>query len=291
MKVANRVADKGQFFSFEFFPPKNESTWPDFMRTAERLTDLKPLFASVTYGAGGTSHKNSLEICSRISSLGVGVVAHLTCVGAQEDLIDNFIEALQEKGVEDILALGGDGCKDETTTSKRFVHASDLVEYISEKYPQTGIAVAGYPGAHPDSISLEADLKQHARKVSCGADFTITQLFFDHRIYFDYTERLCELGVESPVVPGVLPIQSLGSLKHIMSLCGAAIPGDLYCGVEKAFEKGGDEAVKSFGLDFACRQIKKLLDGGAPGVHIYTLNKAEMCEKLITSLKGDGYFI
>ncbi len=290
MKVADKVADSGQFFSFEFFPPKNEETWPRFMQTAERLADLKPLFASVTYGAGGTSHDNSLEICSRVSSIGMDVVAHLTCAGAKEESIDQFVESLTENGVEDILALGGDGRKNDETASSRFNHASDLVHYIRDRYPRTGIAVAGYPGAHPDSPSLEHDIKVHAHKMGHGADFTITQLFFDHRIYFDYIDRLRELGVSAPVLPGVLPIQSLSSLKHIMSLCGAAIPGDLYCGVEKAYEQGGDEAVKEFGLDFARKQIGSLLDGGAPGVHIYTLNKAEMCENLIRLLRQDGYF-
>ncbi|WP_027180235.1 methylenetetrahydrofolate reductase [Maridesulfovibrio bastinii] len=290
MKVANKVAEGKQFFSFEFFPPKDKSTWPGFMDTAGKLADLGPLFASVTYGAGGTSHENSLEICSRINSFGIGVVAHLTCAGAQEDSIDHFVGSLLDKGVEDFLALGGDGRKDDPTASSRFSHASDLVDYISGKFPEAGIAVAGYPGAHPDSPSIEEDLIQHSRKVACGADFTITQLFFDYRCYFDYVERLNDLGMNAPVLPGILPIQSLGSLKHIMSLCGAAIPGDIYCGAEKAFENGGDAAVKEFGLDFARKQIKNLLDGGAPGVHIYTLNKAEMCEKLITGLKQDGFF-
>lgn len=290
MKVANKLVDCGKFFSFEFFPPKDQSTWPEFMKTAERLADLEPLFASVTYGAGGTSHDNSLEICSKVNSLGIGVVAHLTCAGAQENSIDNFVSSLMKNGVEDFLALGGDGRKDDCTASSRFVHASDLVEYITGNFPEAGLAVAGYPGAHPDSKSLSEDLKLHSSKVACGADFTITQLFFDHRVYFDYVDRLSCLGMNAPVLPGILPIQSLGSLKHIMSLCGAAIPGDIYCGAEKAYEKGGDDAVKEFGLEFARQQIKNLLDGGAPGVHIYTLNKAEMCEKLINSLKDDGYF-
>lgn len=261
------------------------------MEKAQRLADLKPMFASVTYGAGGTSHDNSLEICSLLKKdMGIDILAHLTCAGASGESIDRFVEQLDSAGVSDILALGGDG-RSEGEGESRFQRAVDLVEYLDENYPSVGIGVAGYPGGHPDSPSIAQDIKWHSGKLSGGADFTMTQLFFDNRQYFDYVDRLGELGAGSPVIPGVLPIQSLGSLRRIMSLCGAAIPGDLYCGVEKAFDKGGDQAVMEFGFDFARRQIADLLEKGAPGVHIYTLNRAAMCERLIGSLREDGCFI
>ncbi|WP_027721250.1 methylenetetrahydrofolate reductase [Maridesulfovibrio zosterae] len=290
MQVAKSISESGQFFSFEFFPPKDKATWPVFMEKAQRLTDLNPLFASVTYGAGGTSHENSLEVCSAIKKdMGVNILAHLTCAGASENSIDDFVGQLSQIGVTDILALGGDGLA-ESNVKSRFFHAVDLVEYVDEKFSEVGIGVAGYPGGHPDCPSIVRDIKFHNDKLAGGADFTITQLFFDNRQFFDYTQRVAALGVERPVIPGVLPIQSLASLRRIMSLCGAAIPGDLYCGVEKAFKDGGDAAVMDFGFEFARKQIAGLLDGGAPGVHIYTLNRAAMCEKLIATLKADGYF-
>ncbi|WP_319761991.1 methylenetetrahydrofolate reductase [Maridesulfovibrio sp.] len=292
MQVAQNIDAAGQFFSFEFFPPKDKSTWPRFMERAERLAGLNPQFASVTYGAGGTSHDNSLEICSMLKKdMGIDILAHLTCVGASEQSIDGFVSSLMECGVSDILALGGDGVADaEAKERSRFQHASDLVEYVDGKFSDVGIAVAGYPGGHPESPSLIHDLEFHNAKLAKGADFTMTQLFFDNRLYFDYVERLAGLGIKRPVIPGVLPIQSLSSLRRIMSLCGAGIPGGLYCGVEKAFEKGGDEAVMEFGFNFARKQISDLLDKGVPGVHIYSLNRAAMCERLIADLKGDGYF-
>ena len=290
MQVARNIEESGQFFSFEFFPPRDKATWPVFMEKAQRLADLEPMFASVTYGAGGTSHDNSLDICGALKrDMGIDILAHLTCVGASEGSIDQFIDQLGEAGVSDILALGGDGVADEKSES-RFFHAVDLVEYVDEKYADVGIGVAGYPGGHPESPSIVQDLEWHSGKISKGADFTMTQLFFDNRQYFDYVDRLAELGASNPVIPGVMPIQSLASLRRIMSLCGAAIPGDLYCGVEKAFNEGGDEAVMEFGFQFARRQIAGLLDNGAPGVHIYTLNRAVMCERLIGNLKQDGYF-
>ncbi|WP_432735226.1 methylenetetrahydrofolate reductase [Maridesulfovibrio sp. FT414] len=290
MQVARNIKKSGQFFSFEFFPPKDKATWPAFMEKAGRLAELGPLFSSVTYGAGGTSHDNSLEICGVLKKdLGIDILAHLTCVGASEDSIDRFIGNLAESGVTDILALGGDGIADGNAQS-RFAHASDLVEYVDSRFSDVGIGVAGYPGGHPDSPSIAQDLNWHSGKISRGADFTMTQLFFDNRQYFDYVDRLAELGCAAPVIPGVLPIQSLSSLRRIMSLCGAAIPGDLYCGVEKAFNDGGDEAVMEFGFEFARRQIAGLLDKGAPGVHIYTLNRASMCERLVGNLRQDGYF-
>lgn len=290
MQVARNIKESGQFFSFEFFPPKDKATWPVFMEKAQRLADLDPMFASVTYGAGGTSHENSLEICGALKrEMGIDILAHLTCVGASEESIDRFLNQLADAGVSDILALGGDGVADGKGES-RFYRAVDLVEYVNGKYSEVGIGVAGYPGGHPDSPSIVQDLEWHNGKISKGADFTMTQLFFDNRQYFDYVDRLAELGSNSPVIPGVLPIQSLASLRRIMSLCGAAIPGDLYCGVEKAFNEGGDEAVMEFGFQFARRQIAGLLDKGASGVHIYTLNRAAMCERLVGDLKQDGYF-
>ncbi|OEU67685.1 MAG: methylenetetrahydrofolate reductase [NAD(P)H] [Desulfovibrio sp. S3730MH75] len=292
MNVASNIKGSSQFFSFEFFPPKNMDAWDTFMGKAERLTALNPLFASVTYGAGGSSHDNSLDVCKAIKDgMGVDILAHLTCVGASEESINDYVRKLREVGVSDILALGGDGKKDEGQSESRFFHAVDLVEYVEDKYSDVGIAVAGYPGGHPESPTLAKDIKFHCAKLSKGSDFTITQLFFDNRQYFDYVDRLVEYGFEQPVIPGVLPIQSLGSLRRIMSLCGASIPGDLYCGVEKAFEDGGDEAVMEYGFTFARNQIAGLLNGGAPGVHIYTLNRAAMCERLIGDLKSDGYFI
>ncbi|SDK94652.1 5,10-methylenetetrahydrofolate reductase (NAD(P)) [Maridesulfovibrio ferrireducens] len=292
MNVASSIKESNQFFSFEFFPPKEKQAWGNFTEKAERLANLKPLFASVTYGAGGSSHDNSLDVCGVIKKeMGVDILAHLTCVGASETSIDDFVGRLNDAGVSDILALGGDGRKDDVNNESRFFHAADLVEYVDDKFSDVGIAVAGYPGGHPDASTIAQDIRYHCDKLSRGSDFTITQLFFDNRQYFDYVSRLEISGFEQPVIPGVLPIQSLGSLRRIMGLCGASIPGDLYCGVEKAFEAGGDKAVMEFGFNFAQQQIAGLLDGGAPGVHIYTLNRASMCERLIGSLKSDGYFI
>jgi len=291
MNVASSIKKAGQFFSFEFFPPKEKKVWDNFMGKAERLADLKPLFASVTYGAGGSSHENSLDACEAIKKeLGVEILAHLTCVGASENSIDDFISRLKNVGVSDILALGGDGRSDDVDSGSRFLRAADLVEYVENNFSDMGIAVAGYPSGHPDAPTIAQDIHYHCAKLSQGAEFTITQLFFDNRQYFDYVDRVEAMGFNQPVIPGVLPIQSLGSLRRIMSLCGASIPGDLYCGVEKAFKEGGDEAVMEFGFNFARNQIAGLLENGAPGVHIYTLNRAAMCERLIGSLKSDGYF-
>ncbi|WP_291326044.1 methylenetetrahydrofolate reductase [Desulfovibrio sp. UCD-KL4C] len=291
MNVASSIKESGQFFSFEFFPPKEKGAWDNFMGKAERLAALEPLFASVTYGAGGSSHDNSLAVCEAINKeMGIDILAHLTCVGASENSIDDFVGRLSEVGVSDILALGGDGRSDDVNDESRFYRAADLVEYVGSKFSDMGIAVAGYPGGHPDSPTIAQDISYHCEKLSKGSDFTITQLFFDNRQYFDYVDRVEALEFNQPVIPGVLPIQSLGSLRRIMSLCGASIPGDLYCGVEKAFKEGGDEAVMEFGFNFAQNQIVGLLKGGAPGVHIYTLNRVAMCERLIGSLKSDGYF-
>ena len=148
-----------------------------------------------------------------------------------------------------------------------------------------GIAVAGYPGPHPESPSLSSDRQYTLQKVQAGADFVVTQLFFDVREYFDLVKYLRMHDVHTPVVPGILPVQSLESIRRVLSLCGANIPGKLYLALEDAQEKGGVEAVREVGMRYAVRQMRRLLDGGAPGIHLYTLNRAELCLRLAEEMR------
>lgn len=290
MRIIDKIeAHKGKFLSLEFFPPKDPDTWPGFMKTAGRLAELDPLFVSVTYGAGGTTQNNTLEIVSRIrGDLGLIPMAHLTCVGAEEQSILEFVDALKEADVHDVLALRGDPPRDQpdfTFQGKRFQHATDLVELLRDKRPEMGVAATAYPEPHPESPSVKKDLEISLLKQKCGAQLLVTQLFFDNRLYFDMVGRLQDMGLVIPVLPGVLPLLSLKSAKFILSLCGAAIPGKLLASLEKAHEEGGDEAVFEMGLDHAARQAQELLDGGAPGVHLYTLNRAEPCLRIGSRLK------
>lgn len=284
MNIRDRIAASTRpFYSLEFFPPKERENWPGFFATVERLKALDPLFASVTYGAGGSTQDNTLEITSHLKNvMGLEPMAHLTCVGATRRRIADYLRRLREVNVDNVLALRGDPPKGQTIdqATAEFCYAGDLVRFTRAEQPGMGVGVAGYPAAHPESPSFASDLRHTVNKVNAGADFIVTQLFFDVREYFNFVERLRAMGVDKPVLPGILPIQSLESVQRILSLCGANIPGKLYLELEAANGKGGADAVKEAGIAFAQRQIRSLLDGGAPGIHLYTLNRAETCLRI-----------
>ena len=270
------------FYSLEFFPPSDTAQLPDFYATVDRLRALNPLFASVTYGAGGARQQNTLAVTAELARRGITAMAHLTCVGAEPQSIAAFLRDLQASGVNNVLALRGDPPADKPWdwNKAHFRHASDLVAFAREQQPGLGIGVAAYPAPHPESPSFAEDRRCTAEKMRAGADFALTQLFFDAREYEDLVSHLRGQGITTPVIPGILPIQSFDSLRRVLSLCGANIPGKLYLALEKANNDGGAEAVRQVGLDYAVRQIRSLLDAGAPGIHLYTLNKADMCLRL-----------
>jgi methylenetetrahydrofolate reductase (NADPH) len=222
------------------------------------------------------------------SDHGVEPIVHLTSVGASAAKLDSFLASLRDAGIENILALRGDpprGQADFDFDSQEFKHATDVIEFIGRKYPQMCVGGAAYPEPHPESPTIQSDLDMVNLKVQKGAQFLVTQLFFDNRLYFDYVDRLRSMGANVPVIPGVLPIMSLRSAKFILGLCGAAIPGKFLSALEKANEEGGDEAVYALGMEYAIRQAQELIDGGAPGVHLYTLNRAEACLEIGKNLK------
>ncbi|MUM77015.1 methylenetetrahydrofolate reductase [NAD(P)H] [Pseudodesulfovibrio sp. F-1] len=289
MHVCDLIEKHSPFLSLEFFPPKEKDAWPGFFEVVEKLKELGPLFASVTYGAGGGTQDNTLEIATRMKrDHGIEPIVHLTSVGASAEKLDAFLASLTAAGIENVLALRGDpprGQEDFDFESQEFRHATDVIEFIRQRYPNICVGGAAYPEPHPESPSIQSDLDMVQLKVAKGAKFLVTQLFFDNRLYFDYVARLRAMGANVPVVPGVLPIMSLRSAKFILGLCGAAIPGKFLSALEKANEEGGDEAVYALGIDYAVRQAQQLIDGGAPGVHLYTLNRAEACLEIGKNLK------
>lgn len=288
MKIIDSMQPGKRHLSLEFFPPKDPAEWPGFLKVAERLAVTNPLFVSVTYGAGGGSQDSTLEISGKLKNeIGLEPMAHLTCVGADATSIEEFLGGLQEREVHNVLALRGDPPKGMTQfvpENEEFRHASDLAAFITQKAPNMGVAVAGYPEAHPQSQSIAEDLEWTRHKMEY-ADLCVTQLFFDNRAYFDFKARLAGMGVNKPLIPGVLPILSLGSIRRILSLCGANIPGNFYLELEEANEKGGAKAVRELGVQSAIKQCRNLLEGGAPGVHLYTLNQAEACLEIADALQ------
>ena len=289
MRIIDRIIPGKQFLSLEFFPPKNTSDWPAFFRVVDKLRALQPLFVSVTYGAGGSTSDNTLAMVTRMKQeFSLEPMAHLTCVGADEKNILDFIDHLAAAGVDNILALRGDPPQDPSVVlpeSKDFIFASDLVSFVRKHYPSLGIGVAGYPEGHPEAVSIEKDLEFLKGKVDNGGDFVVTQLFFDNDYYWDFVQRARELGIEKPIVPGVMPIFSLKVIQKVVQLCGATIPAQLLRELEEADQQGGADAVLALGIRHARSQILGLLKGGAPGVHLYTLNRDDACLELL-----DGIF-
>jgi len=284
MNIARQIASgTGPFYSLEFFPPKEEKDWPAFLATVDQLRALRPLFASVTYGAGGSTQNATLALAGKLREMSLETMVHLTCVGADTSKIAAFLRDLRAAGVENVLALRGDPPHGQVVDWDKapFRHAVDLVRFVREQEPLMGIAVAGYPAAHPESATFSADREHICEKIRAGADLVITQLFFDVREYEDLVRHVRAQGITIPIIPGVLPIQSLESVRRILSLCGANIPGKFYLELEAAQERGGTDAVKEAGIAFAVRQIRRLLEFGAPGIHLYTLNKASTCLRIV----------
>lgn len=279
MKIIEGIRSQQPFISLEYFPPKEREDWPAFFQVVSRLARLNPLFASVTYGAGGSTQDATLEIVSRMQQEhGLETMAHLTCVGAQPDRLRCFLDDLSAAGVSNVLALRGDPPKEmppEGITESPLHFASDLVSFVRESHPAMGIAVAAYPEVHPEAGTAETDLGYLKLKLDLGGEFAITQLFFDNAHYFNFVARARGRGITKPIIPGILPVVSLKVIKRIVSLCGASLPADFMAELEEADRSGGAAAVQRVGIAHARRQAQGLLSGGAPGVHLYTLNRAE----------------
>jgi methylenetetrahydrofolate reductase (NADPH) len=289
VRIVDLISGHGQFLSLEFFPPKELADWSGFFKVVDRLRSIDPLFVSVTYGAGGSTQDHTLEIVTRLKKeFDLEPMAHLTCVGASCSGIGEFLDSLADAGIDNVLALRGDPPKDRELPppeSRDFVYASDLVPFIRGRHPRMGIGVAGYPEGHPEANSTEKDLEYLKLKLEQGGEFVVTQLFFDNDYYWNFVRRARELGITKPLIPGILPIFNLKVLQRIVSLCGACIPEPLMRSLEQANERGGAEAVQALGIEHARKQIQGLLDNGAPGVHLYTLNKDEACLELVSGLK------
>ncbi|HDQ41511.1 MAG TPA: methylenetetrahydrofolate reductase [NAD(P)H] [Desulfonatronum sp.] len=286
MKISDllRKAERSRL-SLEFFPPKDKALWPRFFDTVQELRSLDPLFVSVTYGAGGSTQSSTLEIVTRLKrDYALEPMAHLTCVGASAAGLKAFLDDLTQADVQNVMALRGDPPKGETTftpSDEGFRHACNLVEFIRKGYPDMGIGVAGYPEGHPEAVSLEQDLLFLKHKLDLGGEFAVTQLFFDNQRYWDFVARAREIGITKPILPGIMPIFSLKVIQRITSLCGARLPGPFLARLEQADVQGGDEAVQKVGMAQAAAQIRDLLDKGVPGVHLYTMNRADGCLRIM----------
>jgi len=288
MRIADRLCQGGTpCFSFEFFPPKSEGGVAQLFTTLRELADLAPAFVSVTYGAGGSTRQMTVDLVSAIKrETGIEAMAHLTCVGHTREELAEILERLRAAGVDNVLALRGDPPQDQATFVKPvdgFGHANELMEFIRQRDLPFGLGGACYPEAHLESSGLDDDLAHTRAKVDAGAEFLITQLFFDNAFYFHFVERARKAGITVPIVPGLMPITNIAQIERITRMCGATMPMRLRLALEK--RKDDPEAVLQLGVAHATLQAADLLANGAPGVHFYTLNRSRASRMIVTALQ------
>lgn len=267
------MTNSDKLFSFEFFPPQTPEGATKLAATRKRLALLKPEFFSVTFGAGGSTQDRTLETIHQIKAEGHNAAPHLSCVGSTRENIGALLNTYKDMGIRRIVALRGDLPSGMATTGE-FQYANELVSFIRA---QTGehfhIEVAAYPEFHPQAKSPRDDLANFKRKVAAGANSAITQYFYNADAYFHFVEECRKLGVTLPIVPGIMPIVRYSQLARFSDACGAEIPRWM----RKTLESYGDDnaSVQAFGLDVVTHLCERLLAGGAPGLHFYTLNHAD----------------
>ncbi|HEX9507360.1 MAG TPA: methylenetetrahydrofolate reductase [NAD(P)H] [Myxococcales bacterium] len=288
MKIRNRLNPSNPCFSFEFFPPKTDEGAANLMKTLGELAPLEPGFVSVTYGAGGSTRDRTLELVSQIKkTTGIEAMAHLTCVGHTREELAEIVHHLLAAGIENILALRGDPPLGQTTFQSvpgGFQYAADLVRFIREQDHTLCVGGACYPEGHVETASRDADLRYLKAKVDAGLDFIITQLFFDNAFYFDFVERARRIGINAPIVPGIMPITNYEQLNRFIRLCGATVPMRLALQLDKV--KDNPEAVGQLGVAHATVQCLELLERGAPGIHFYTLNRSTATRMIVSALQS-----
>jgi methylenetetrahydrofolate reductase (NADPH) len=286
MKIRDLFSSQQQTFSFEFFPPKTAQEVDDLFVRARALQSLGPSFISVTYGAGGSTRRNTIDLVCRFQAeLDLVAMAHVTCVGHSQAELREVLEELCDRGVENLMCLRGDPPRGQTNfvpAPDGFAYAHELVT-LARSIGDFSIGVAGYPEMHPESVDKHRDLEHVKAKVACGADFVTTQLFFDNRDYFDFCERAQRSGMTARIIPGIMPITNYRQIVRFTTMCGATLPTALHERLEPVADD--PQAVLEIGVDWAWRQCEELLVNGAPGVHFYTLNRSLATQRIFARLQ------
>ncbi|MEQ3763285.1 MAG: methylenetetrahydrofolate reductase [NAD(P)H] [Alcanivorax sp.] len=260
--------------SFEFFPTKTDEGTEKLLKVRDELAAFNPEFFSVTYGAGGSTRDRTYAIVKAIQERGIAAAPHLSCVGDSTADLRSILKEYQDLGIDRIVALRGDLPSGSGLANSELRFANELVEFIrNETGDHFKLEVAAYPEMHPQATNFEQDLQNFVNKVKAGADSAITQYFFNADSYFYFVDRVQAMGVDIPIIPGIMPITNYSKLARFSDSCGAEIPR----WIRKQLEAYGDnsESIQQFGEDVITDMCRRLLDGGAPGIHFYTLNQSE----------------
>lgn len=284
MRIAEMFQQKKLVLSFEVFPPKKTSSIDTIYQALDGLSELKPDFISVTYGAGGSS---AGELTSDIASIirnkyGIESMAHLTCVNSTRQDIENTLELLKQKGIENILALRGD-INPDIPRINDFRYASDLISFIKEK-GDFHISGACYPEAHPETRDKIQDIRNLKQKVDMGAEHLVSQLFFDNNDFYSFMERAWIAGIAVPVEAGIMPVVNKAQIERMVSLCGASLPVKFIKMMQK-FENS-PEAMRDAGIAYAVDQIVDLVSNGVRGIHLYTMNNPAVAKRICDNISG-----
>jgi methylenetetrahydrofolate reductase (NADPH) len=290
MRIAERLRDSRPCVSFEFFPPKTDEAVTQLFATLKDLAELRPGFVSVTYGAGGSTRQRTLEMVTAIKrETGIEAMAHLTCVGHGRGELREILRRFEAAGVENVLALRGDPPKDQASFSAApdgLSHGSELAQFIRGEGFRFCLGGACYPEIHPDSETRDDDLANLKKKVDAGAEFLITQLFYDNAFYFHFLQRARDAGITCPIIPGIMPLTNYEQIDRITRMCGVTIPRKLEMAAQKV--KSDPDSMHQLGVAHATLQCVELLRHGVPGIHFYTLNKSRASKMIVTALEAAG---
>lgn len=287
MKLSEVYSAKNEktVISFEIFPPKNDENGEKLEKVLNHLAILKkynPAFVSLTYGAGGTTQNSSLDIIKRIQSeLKLSVMPHFTCVGSSRDQVLQYLKEVQALNLTNILALRGDIPEGMEQKNFDFKYANELVDFIKSE-TDLSIGVAGYPEGHIECDDFETDLKYLKRKVNSGADAIFTQMFFDNDKFFKFKDMLVQMGIDTPLIPGILPIKSFSQLERMLSMAKVVVPSKLMRKLEKF--KDFPEDTHKIGIEFASEQCEELINSQVEGIHFYTLNTSTSVAPILDNL-------
>lgn len=277
---------KRPVISFEVFPPKKEDDFANAFTVLDSLSELHPDFISVTYGAGGSKSKKTVEIASYIQNqLHIPALAHLTCVGSRRQDIDTIAAQLQENGISHVMALRGDrpaDMSDEIYDGREFTHASDLIRYLSSN---TSLHMGGacYPEKHYEAATMEEDLQNLRKKCEAGAEFLISQLFFDNESFYRFLEQARAVGIQAPISAGIMPITTPKQIGTTVTLSGSSVPKKL---ADIIASYGDDPAdMRKAGIEYAIGQIQDLKDSGVDGIHIYTMNRPKVAAEILAGIR------
>ncbi len=288
MKISQALKKVKTSISFEFFPPKTEEGERQLFNTIKELELLNPTFVSVTYGAGGSTRDRTRKIVKELhEKTSLNVMAHLTCIGHTKKELLDILQDYKNIGIENILALRGDipvNVEDFSIPEDGCRYASELVSLIKEQFGDWfSIGVAAYPEGHPESPNLERDIYYFKKKVEAGAEFAITQMFFDNTYFYRYVDICQREGINIPIIPGIMPITNFKQIRKFALMCGATIPEALVKKLEKY--ENSPEDVEKIGIEFAVRQCEDLLKHNVKGLHFYTLNKSKATLEIYNRIK------